>query len=116
MGAVHCDIHGRQIGGPLCCEHLRDASSGGATSDGVAPDPEAVTRLTLDFTGDGSIMWETVLCHVCAIRFGRVDGEVVSDVESVADNSNPTEGKALPWIAPSCGPCVVRWKRGLRRG
>ena len=115
MGAVLCDTHGRQIGGPLCCEHVRDASFGRAPSDEVAPDPRTVTVLTLDLIGDGSFMKETVLCHVCATRFGRVNGEVVSNVESVAKTSSPADGKALPWIAPICTPCVLRWKRGLPR-
>jgi hypothetical protein len=102
---VVCDAHGRQIGGPHCCEHVLEASYGRTPAGEIAPDPHVVT-VQLDLGGDGSVMKEVVLCSECARRFGRVAGEVVVEAE---------EGEALPWIGPICTPCLERWTAGLPR-
>ena len=71
MGAVvPCDMHGRQIGGPHCCEHVVDASYGRTRSGEVAPEPHVVT-VQLDLAGDGSVTRQVVLCRDAR---GSLDG------------------------------------------
>ena len=114
MGGVICRAHGRQLGGPMCCKHVLAASFGDTPAGSFSPDPRAVIAFQIDY-GDGAVAWAVLgaeLCHECATRFGRVAGEVVSHDDTVTDESNPVEGRALPWIAPACPICLKRWKAG----
>lgn len=109
MAAVICKTHGRQLGGPNVCEHILDAGYGREPSGAAVSDPGRVVALRFDFLGDGFFVVEILLCHECANRFGRVAGEVVNGPESIADDSNPGQGKALPWVCPICPACLESW-------
>ena len=101
MGAVLCNTHGQQFGGPLCCEHVLAASYGRAPAGGASPDPHALTFVKIDLIEDGSVMMGAVMCGECAVRFGRVTGDVIA-------GGDFDEGKA-PWVCPTCPPCFERW-------
>jgi hypothetical protein len=110
VGAVLCNTHGRQLGGPLCCEHILDASYGRAPVGGAAIDPHTVIVVQVDVVEDGSLIAGVGLCSECARRFGRAPGDVIMGVESVAKRERPDEeGKQLPWVCPVCPKCLQRW-------
>jgi hypothetical protein len=101
MGLVVCDTHGPQQG-PLCCQHVLDGSYGRTSSQVTAADPRRVAFLRIDLLDDGSEMVDVVVCQECALRFGRVTGEILAGRHFGDEN-------ALPWVCPVCTPCLERW-------
>ena len=100
MGLVRCEEHGEQQG-PLCCQHVLDGSYGQGPSP-PKTDPGALAALRIDLLDDGSEMLDIVICRECAVRFGRSNGEVLA-------SNYFGDDQALPWICPTCKPCLERW-------
>ncbi len=76
MGAVICEVHGKQ-GGPLCCQHVL-AGSYGRLSTSPPADPSGLAFVRIDLLDDGSEMLGVFMCQECAAQFGRISGEVLA--------------------------------------
>jgi Trk K+ transport system NAD-binding subunit len=82
MGAVQCQFHGHQLGGPLGCKHLaRDLSSQ------VAVRP--YRQLRSDFLDDGSVVLDVAFCAQCLSTLGLDKADTVSAATLGSENMVP---------------------------
>jgi hypothetical protein len=95
-GVVVCKKHEQQYG-VLACRHVWDAVQVGTR--------EAVkySRVSVDFTGDGSGKLNFVVCDVCIQQFSIVSGQGLSAEEAEKPGRFPETG-------PICSECLFEYE------
>jgi hypothetical protein len=100
MGQVQCQTHGRQSG-PLCCDHVREASERKGALGSAA-----LVEFEVDLTDDQAHLLPHLICPSCAEHFGVAENSRVSG--ALAEKPGH-----LPDVAPTCQACVNSWRDSM---
>jgi hypothetical protein len=95
VSRVICDMHGPEPqGGVLCCDHIREAIRSSL--------PVAYDEFNVDVGGDGSMVFECMLCSQCQSKFNLPRTVAISEED--AANS-----ERCPYVCPACKSCFSGW-------